>query len=82
VFTSEDPMTKKLTRHGNSYAVVLDRGVLDLLKIDQDTPLDISTDGNVIILAPIRDAKRRRQFEASLERVNRKFGPVLKRLAD
>jgi hypothetical protein len=38
-------MVKKLTKHGNSLALVLDRGVLDLLEIDADTPLNIKTDG-------------------------------------
>ena len=33
-------MIKKLTKHGNSLALVVDRAVLDLLKIDADTPLD------------------------------------------
>jgi hypothetical protein len=32
-------MVKKLTKHGNSLALVLDRGVLDLLEIDADTRL-------------------------------------------
>ena len=32
-------MIKKLTRHGNSLALVMERGVLDLLNIDADTPL-------------------------------------------
>ena len=38
-------MLKKLTRHGNSLALVIDKGVLELLNIDDQTPLDISTDG-------------------------------------
>ena len=29
-------MIKKLTKHGNSLALVLDRGVLDLLEINAD----------------------------------------------
>jgi len=38
-------MVKMLSRHGNSLALVLNRGVLDLLKIDARTPLEITTDG-------------------------------------
>ena len=40
-------MIKKLTRHGNSLALVIDRLILELLRIDTDTPLDISTDPSV-----------------------------------
>lgn len=75
-------MMKKLTRHGNSLALVIEKGVLELLNIDDKTPLDISTDGKMLIIAPVRDEKRRRQFEAALEKVNRKYGRALKRLAD
>ena len=75
-------MIKKLTRHGNSLALVIDKGVLDLLDIDDKTPLDISTDGKVLIISPVRDKKRRRQFQDALEKANKKYGRALKRLAD
>ncbi|MBM3303267.1 MAG: AbrB/MazE/SpoVT family DNA-binding domain-containing protein [Deltaproteobacteria bacterium] len=75
-------MIKKLTRHGNSLALVMDRGVLDLLSIDADTPLDISTDGEVLIISPVRDEKRRKRFEEAVRETNRKYGRALKRLAD
>lgn len=75
-------MIKKLARHGNSMALVIDRGVLDLLNIKEDTPLNITTDGNVLIVAPVHDAKRRKLFEAGLSEGNAKYGRMLKRLAD
>lgn len=74
-------MIKKLTRHGNSMALVIDKGVLDLLEIDDKTPLDISTDGKVLIITPVRDEKRRKQLEEALEKANRKYGSALKKLA-
>jgi len=75
-------MIKKLTRHGNSMALVIDKGVLDLLNIDSETPLDISTDGQMLLISPVRDKKRKREFEAALAKTNRKYGRTLKRLAD
>ena len=75
-------MIKKLSRHGNSLALVLERGVLDLLNIDADTPLEISTDGEVIIISPVRDEKRRKKLEKVIRETNRKYGRALKRLAD
>ena len=45
-------MVKKLTKHGNSLALVIDRPILDLLKIDPETLLDVSTDGKQLIIAP------------------------------
>jgi len=73
---------KKLTKHGNSLALVIERPVLELLKIDSDTPLDITTDGSVLVISPVRDAKRRKEFEKALEKANRKYGRMLKKLAE
>ena len=75
-------MIKKLTKHGNSLAVVIDRAVLDLLKIDADTPLEISTDGQVLVISPVRNNAHSDKFEKALESANRKHGRTLKRLAE
>jgi len=74
-------MVKMLTRHGNSLALVLDRGVLDLLKIDAKTPLEITTDGQVLIVAPAHNGRRRKEFLKAMEAGNRRYGRMLKRLA-
>ena len=74
-------MVKKLTKYGNSLALVIDRAVLDLLKISTETPLDVSTDGQVLVIAPVRDEAHQRKFKQTLEATNQKYGRVLKRLA-
>ena len=61
-------MLKKLTRHGNSLALVIDKGVLELLNIDDQTPLEISTDGTLLLISPVRDEKRRIRFQEALEK--------------
>jgi antitoxin component of MazEF toxin-antitoxin module len=75
-------MIKKLTRHGNSLALVIDKPVLDLLKIDADTPLEITTDGQVLVVAPAIDAKRTTRFKKALEKTNRRYAKALKKLAE
>jgi antitoxin component of MazEF toxin-antitoxin module len=75
-------MVKRLTKHGNSLALVIDRGVLDLLEIDGDTPLSVTTDGKCLIVTPVRDPKREKRLRAALAEGNRKYGKMLKRLAD
>jgi antitoxin component of MazEF toxin-antitoxin module len=74
-------MIKKLTKHGNSLALVIDRGVLDLLDIDAETPLSIKTDGRCLIVTPAQDRTRQKKFRAALEEGNRRYGKMLKRLA-
>jgi antitoxin component of MazEF toxin-antitoxin module len=75
-------MIKKLTQHGNSWALVIDKPILDLLKIDPSTPLEITTDGQLLMITPAKDAKRKAKFKQALEETNRKYGRALKRLAD
>ena len=77
-----EDMVKKLTKHGNSLALIIDRAVLDLLKIDSDTPLDLSTDGQVLVIAPVRDEAHQERFRNALEKANRKYGRALQRLAE
>lgn len=45
-------MIKKLTKHGNSYALVIDRGIMDLLNISEKSALYVTTDGRKLIVAP------------------------------
>lgn len=53
-------MIKHLSRHGNSLALVIDRPILDLLKIKPDSPLEVTTDGQriTISLAPLAAATK------------------------
>ena len=67
-------MVKRLTQHGNSAALIIDKPVLDLLKITMDTPLEIATDGRNLIVSPIRSVRREQRFRSALEAVNRRTG--------
>ena len=75
-------MIKQLTKHGNSWAVVIDRPVMDLLKIEPETPLEITTDGRVLTITPVKSDSRQKKFDAALSKTNRKFGRALKKLAE
>jgi len=75
-------MIKTLSRHGNSLALVIDRPILELLGIEETTQLEISTDGESLVVSPVRDKKRRKRFEAALTEVNERFGGALRRLAE
>ena len=75
-------MHKKLTRHGNSLALVLDKPILELLGIDGDTLLSLTTDGRNLIVAPSADAARSKRLRSGMKRIQAKYGSMLKRLAD
>ena len=74
-------MVKTLTKHGNSLALVIDKPILDLLKINEDTPLDVSTDGKRLVIAPAGGGQKDEAFNKALDEVNREFGSVLRNLA-
>jgi antitoxin MazE len=74
-------MNKTLIKHGNSLALVIDKPILEMLHITADTPLELTTNGDAILIRPIRDKRRQRQLQASLDKINEKFGDDLERLA-
>lgn len=75
-------MVKKLTKHGNSLALVIDRPILDLLKIDPDTPLDVSTDGRQLVISPVKPSARRKKFEAAQEWAHNRYEKAFRKLAE
>jgi antitoxin component of MazEF toxin-antitoxin module len=75
-------MTKTLIKHGNSLALVIDKPILEMLQISADTPLELSTNGDLIVITPVRDARRQQILRSSLKKINAKFGDDLRRLAE
>ncbi|NGX33076.1 MAG: hypothetical protein K1060chlam4_01137 [Candidatus Anoxychlamydiales bacterium] len=72
---------KKLTKHGNSYSLIIDKPILELIGIDKTTLLEISTpDGESLLLRPIEE-ENEKEFDQALKEVNRKYSKALKRLA-
>jgi len=75
-------MTKTLTRHGNSYALVIDKPILKLLRATPDTPFEIVTDGECLVLTPVRNRAEEKKFQKALAMVHKRFGRAMKRLAE
>jgi antitoxin MazE len=78
----EKLMIKKLSKHGNSLALVIDRPILELLKIDEETALDISTDGQSLVVSPVQDEKRQKRIAAALRRGHKRYEKAFRRLAE
>ena len=75
-------MQKTLTKHGNSYALVIDKPILELLRITPETPFEIMSDGRCLVLTPVRDAKEEKKFQKALEDIHARFGRAMKKLAE
>lgn len=75
-------MVKQLTKHGNSMAMVIDKPILELIGADADTPFEITTDGQALILTPLKNPENSEAFGAALEKVNTRYARALKKLAE
>lgn len=75
-------MIKKMVQHGNSSALIIDKPIMELLHIDDETPLEISTDGINIIISPVNDTGRMKRLDKSLEKINKKHQATLRKLAE
>jgi antitoxin component of MazEF toxin-antitoxin module len=75
-------MIKTLTRNGNSLALTIDRPLLEATGIDADTQLEISTDGDVIVISPVRGKRRQAQLKETMMKLDRAYAGVFRRLAE
>jgi antitoxin component of MazEF toxin-antitoxin module len=80
-------ITKKLSRVGKSYSLIIDRNIMQLLDINPETELEVSIQGNSLLVTPSNKKevlsnqdhkeKIRNAFQQSLEQ----YGMVYKKLA-
>jgi len=75
-------MIKHLTSHGNSLALIIEKAILELLHITQETPLEINTDGRNLIISPVNDKNREKKVEAAMKKVHKRYATTFKALAD
>ena len=75
-------MIKNLVKHGNSWAVVIDRPILDILKIDPESPLKLTTDGKSILIAPATGDDAKAKVRQARAKVNAKHSKAFKKLAE
>jgi antitoxin MazE len=73
---------KTLTKHGNSYALVIDKPILEILRATPETAFELITDGQCLVISPIRDKAEEKKFHNALEQVHKRFGRAMKRLAE
>ena len=77
-------MRKKLTKFGNSLALIIDKPILALLGISEGTEFEIRTDGTSLTLEPVAVAGKvseDEKLQKAYEKIIKKYGPALKKLA-
>lgn len=75
-------MTKKLTKHGNSLAIIIDKPILKLLGINEKTKLEIAVkNGSLIITPASKRSMKDRDIEQIADEIMDKYAEVFKKLA-
>lgn len=75
-------MIKKLQRHGNSQALVLDKAILEALGIDIDTPLQITVSGTSLVVTPVHVGLGRERIAEHIRQLRPKYKKMLENLAE
>jgi antitoxin MazE len=75
-------VTKRLRAIGNSAGIIIDKPILELLKITPETELELSPDGERLIITPVRTSGgRRRSVARAQQRVLRGHAETFRKLA-
>ena len=72
---------KRLTRQGNSSALIIDRTLMNLLDFDQETDLMLTVKGRQLIIEPLTDEERSARFKKVMTSTGEKNAELFRRLA-
>ena len=75
-------MIKKLTKHGNSHALVIDRTIMDQLGITPDSRLQITVTGDGILIRPLDVGVGSERVEEIMGDIQGRYRKTLDRLAE
>ena len=74
-------MFKKLTRQGNSAALIIDRQLMELLDIDRDSVVKVSVHGRKLVVEPLSEEERAMNVKKIQQKALKKNAELFKRLA-
>jgi antitoxin MazE len=74
-------MTKRLQAIGNSAGIIIDKPILELLGITPETELELSTDGQRLIITPVLEKSRRSRVARLQARVLASHEKTFRKLA-
>lgn len=75
-------MIKQLTAVGNSWAIIIDKPILDAMGIKpKETEFEMRTMDNLIVFEPIRKSGADEEFKKRVRRIMKKHDKTLRKLA-
>ena len=74
-------MKKNLIVIGNSLGIIIEKPILDLLGISKEMQLEMKTDGERLIIEPVRHEGRTEKIKTATRRVMKNHDKTLRELA-
>ena len=72
-----------LKKHGNTRAITLEKPILALMGIDDDTVMELKVEGGSIIITPAEDQEgARNKFKKLLNKNVKKYEEAFKKMSD
>lgn len=75
-------MVKNLSKNGDSFSLELDRDLLERLGIDENTPLEIRTNGRGVYFEPADSGSETDDLDAVMQQIEDRYESVFKKLAE
>ena len=78
-------MTKKLVKHGNSLALVIEKPLLNILKFSKETDLEITIKNNALIIKSVspenRTHSKHKDIDDIAKRIMDQYDDLFKKLS-
>ena len=75
-------MIRNLIPDGDHHLLEIPLEVLEAINATVETEFDVKIVGQTIVITPVRDADRDRQFDEDLKDVHDRFGNALRKLGE
>lgn len=75
-------MVKNLSKQGDTYSLELDRSMLERLGIDENTPLEIRTNGRGFYIQPAGLSSGDDDLDTVMQQIEDRYESVFKKLAE
>lgn len=75
-------MQHSLTQIGDSLVFVIPEEIRQRWSVRPETPLEVTADGDTLILKPLRDAGHEASVDAAMLDADRDYGKTFRRLAE
>jgi antitoxin component of MazEF toxin-antitoxin module len=75
-------MAQKLIKHGDDWALVIDKQIIEALDISPDTEFELLADETKLVVNLIREQQVEAKLDQAIDRIHKRFGNAMKKLAE